>query len=158
MKLRLMPETNMKRLFKTKKNLVTRNAAGNADLNETPGIPNAQILLLKGPYIQYEQLTLSKNFQQYLETILFSSKVLRMVVQKTPYKKTYELQAGQQDFTVGFVGANRQFDWVEISLVYDKSDKHLTIYDSYNTECAAKFIKLLEFANRGDEHCPTNML
>ena len=95
MKLRLMPETNMKRLFETKKNLVTRNAAGNADLNGTPGIPNAQIVLLKGPYIQYEQLTLSKNFQQYLETILFSSKVLRMVVQKTPCQKTYELQTLQ---------------------------------------------------------------
>ena len=43
MKIRLTLETNMKRLFETKKNLVTRNAAGNADVNGTPGVPNAQI-------------------------------------------------------------------------------------------------------------------
>ena len=70
-----------------------------------------------------------------------------MGVQKTPYQKTYELQTGIQDFTVDFIGANRQFDWIEISLVYDKSDKHLTIYDSYNVEYAAKLVKSLEFAN-----------
>ena len=66
---------------------------------------------------------------------------------KTPYQKTYELQTGVQDFTVDFQGANRQFDWIEISLVYDKSDKHLTLYDSYNVECAAKMKKSLELAN-----------
>ena len=65
---------------------------------------------------------------------------------------------GQQDFVVDFIGANRQFDWVEISLVYDKSDKHLTIYNSYNTECAAKLVKSLEFANVSKEHSATNML
>ena len=53
-----------------------------------------------------------------------------MGVQKTPYQKTYELQVGSQDFTVDSQGANRQFDWIEISLAYEKSDKHLTTYDS----------------------------
>ena len=81
-----------------------------------------------------------------------------MGVQKTPYQKTYELQAGQQDFTVDFIGSNRQFDWVEILLVYDKSDKQLTIYDSYNAQCAAKFIKSLVFANVSEEHSTTNIL
>ena len=67
--------------------------------------------------IQYEQLTLDINFRQYLETVLFSAKVLRVGVQNTPYQKTYELQAASQDFTVDFQGANRQFDWIEVSLV-----------------------------------------
>ena len=71
--------------------------------------------------IQYEELTLDTNFRHYLEAILFSAKVLQMGVQKTPYYKTYELQASSQDFTVDFQGANRQFDWIEISLVYDKA-------------------------------------
>ena len=79
-------------------------------------------------------------------------------MQKIPYQKTYELQAGSEDFTVDFQGANRQFDWIEISLAYDKSDKHLTAYDSYNTECASKFIKSLEFANISDQHSSTNTL
>ena len=105
--------------------------------------------------IQYEQLTLDTNFRQYLETILFSAKVLRIVVQKTAYQKTNKLQAGSQDFMVDFQGANRQFDWIEISLVYDKRDKHLTAYDSYNAECVSQFLKPLEFAN---QHSSTNTL
>ena len=32
------------------------------------------------------------------------------------------------------MGSYRQFDWLEISIVPDKSDKHSTIYDSYNRE------------------------
>ena len=81
-----------------------------------------------------------------------------MGIQKTAYQKTYELQTGVQDFTVDFQGANRQFDWIEISLVYDKSDKHLTLYGSYNVECAAKMIKSLEFANISEQYSATNTL
>ena len=57
----------------------------------TIGMPNAQIILTKSLFIQYEQFLLVKNFRQYLETILFSSKVLRIGIQKTPYQKTYEM-------------------------------------------------------------------
>ena len=39
-----------------------------------------------------------------------------MGIQKTPYQKTYELQAGSQEFTVDFKGCDRQFDWFEMSL------------------------------------------
>ena len=38
------------------------------------------------------------------------------------------------NINVEFFGANIQFDWLETSLTYDKSDKHTTIYDSYNAE------------------------
>ena len=44
-----------------------------------------------------------------------------------------------------FLGANRQFDWMEISLVYDKSDKRTTIYNSYNVQMASKRIKSVRF-------------
>ena len=64
-----------------------------------------------------------------------------MGIQKTPYQQPYELQARSQKFTVDFKGCNRQYDWLEISLLCDKSDKHLTTYDSYNAECAARMIK-----------------
>ena len=167
MKIRLTLETDMKTLFQSDKNhmgnLKTGKLATSTDPNDfepdaIPPTPDVQIVLLKAPMIQYEQLTLDTNFRQYLETILFSAKVLRMGVQKTPYQKFYELQTGSQDFTVDFQGANRQFDWIEISLVYDKSDKHLTAHDSYNAECASKFIKSLEFANISDQHSSTNTL
>ena len=166
MKIRLTLETDMEKLFESDKNHTkVKNGKdpnytdpGDFELNPTPPTPDVQIVLLKAPMIQYEQLTLDTNFRQYLETILFSAKVLRMGVQKTPYQKTYELQVGSQDFTVDFQGANRQFDWIEISLVYDKSDKHLTAYDSYNAECASKFIKSLEFANISDQYSSTDTL
>ena len=48
---------------------------------------------------------------------------------------------------IEFLGANRQFDWIELYLVYDKSDKHTTIYDSYNVEMASKAIKLVRLTN-----------
>ena len=83
MKITLTLETDMKKLFQTKKSLVTTNN-GTTTVG-TPRVPDAQIVLLKAPYIQYEQLTLATNFRQYLETILFSSKVLRMRIQKTPH-------------------------------------------------------------------------
>ena len=167
MKIRLTLETDMKKLFESNKNLSgdpeTGKSATSTDPNDyepdkTPQTPDVQIILLKAPMIQYENLALDTNFRQYLETILVSAKVLRMGVQKTPYQKTYELQAGSQDFTVDFQGANRQFDWIEISLIYDKSGKHLTAYDRYNAECASKFIKSLEFANISDQHSSTNTL
>ena len=53
----------------------------------------------------------------------------------------YKLQAGSQEFTVDFEGCDRQFNWLEISLLYNKSDKHLTFYDIYNAECAARIKK-----------------
>ena len=66
------------------------------------GALDALIIFLKVPFIQYRQLLLSKWSRQCLETIMLSSKVLRMGIQKTPYQKTYELQAGPQEFTVDF--------------------------------------------------------
>ena len=71
------------------------------------GAPDAQIVFARVSYLQYEQILLRKNFRQYLETIMLSSKILRMGIQKTLYQKTFELQAGSQDFTVDFKGCDR---------------------------------------------------
>ena len=76
-----------------------------------------------------------------------SKKKLRMGAQKTPIQKTYEISKGQDSLKVEFLGSNRQFDWIEISIVPDKSDKHTTIYDSYNRELAAQTIKSLKLSN-----------
>ena len=51
---------------------------------------------------------------------------------------------------------NRQFDWLEVSLVYDKSDKHTTIYDSYNHELATKTIKSIKLSNFTEIYSLTN--
>ena len=93
-------------------------------------------MFAKAAFLQYEQFLLDKYFRQYLETIMVSKKILRMGVQKTPIQKTYEMSVGSDTINVDFLGSNRQLAgiYLEISLVFDKSDKHTTIYDSYNTE------------------------
>ena len=69
-------ETEMKKLFKSKKKVTTIAA------------PYAQIIFTRLPFIQYEQFLLDKNFRQYLETILVSKKILRMGMQKRLIQKT----------------------------------------------------------------------
>ena len=50
-----------------------------------------------------------------------------MGAQKTPIQKTYEIKQGSDSLNVEFLRANRQFDWIEITIVPDKSDKDTTI-------------------------------
>ena len=131
-------ETEMKKLFESRKVLATGTAIPVAD---------AKIIFTKAPFIQYEQILLDKNFKQYLETIMVSKKILRMGAQKTLIQKTYEINVGQDSLDIDFLSANRQFDWIELYLVYDKSDKHTTIYDSYKVEMASKKIKSVRLTN-----------
>ena len=70
-----------------------------------------------------------------------------METQETPYPKTYKLKGGSQEFTVDFKGCDRQFVWLEISLLYYKNDKHLTIYESYYVEYSVTMIKKIELSN-----------
>ena len=79
-----------------------------------------------------------------------------MGAQKAPIQKTYEIKKGSDSLSVEFLGANRQFDWIEISIVPNKSDKHTTIYDSYNREMAAQLIKSLRLINFSDLYSLTN--
>lgn len=81
-----------------------------------------------------------------------------MGIIKTLYQKTYEKQIGSQEFTVDFKESDRQFDWLEVSLVYDKSDKHLIIYDSYNGECVVQKIESVELANISKAYSVTNTI
>ena len=140
-------ETERKKLFESRKVL----AAGTA----IPA-PDAKIIFTKAPFIQYEQILLDKNFRQYLETIMVSKTILRMRTQKTLTQKIYEIIFGQDSLDIDFLRANRQFDWIELSLVYDKSDKHTTIYNSYNIEMASKKIQSVKLTNFTEIYRLTN--
>ena len=87
-------------------------------------VPDVKIIFTKAPFIQHEQILLDKNFRQYLETIMVSRKILSVGTKKTPLQKSYEINTDQDSINIEFLGENRQFDWLEISLVYDKSEKH----------------------------------
>ena len=72
---------------------------------------------------------------------MVSKKILRMEVQNTPIQKTYEINVCQDSIKIDFLGANRQFDWLEMFLVFDKSDK------SYNIELTVKYINSVKLSN-----------
>ena len=138
-RIKLFLKTDMTRLFQSRKVLAASTTSAPA--------PDAEILFTRAPFIQYEQILLDKNFRQHLGTIMVSKKIIRMGAQKTPLQKTYKIKQGSDSLNVEFLGANRQFDWLEISMVNDKSDKHSTIYNSYNRELAAQKIKTLQLSN-----------
>lgn len=56
---------------------------------------------------------------------------------------------------LNFQGANRQFDWLEILLVYDKSDQLQTSYDSYNLELVSRFVQMITLENAANTYSST---
>ena len=81
-----------------------------------------------------------------------------MGVLAAPYQQLFEVNKGIQSLTVTFKGTQKQFEWLEISLVYDKSYQHLTIYDSYDLELAAKMIQSIKFENTVSTYSLTGKL
>ena len=145
---KLFLETSMNKLFESRD--------VHASTVKTIPDADAEINFNRAPFIQYEQILLDKNFRQHLETIMVSKKIIRMGAQKTPIQKTYEIKKGSDSLNIEFLGANRQFDWIEISIVNDKSDKHTTTYDSYNRELATQNIKTLKLSNFTEIYSLTN--
>ena len=76
----------------------------------------------------------------------------------SPYQKSYELIAGAQSKTFTFTNAFKQFAFLEFSLVFDKSDQHVNIYDSYNAETAATSIKYIKLHNASNTYSEFNTI
>ena len=131
-----MLERNMNGLFESNKKVT-------AILDS----PDALINIYDRPYISYQEINLTQGVDIYFNGILRSETALRQGVLPSPYQQFFGINMGMQDLTCTFKGAERQFDWLEISIVYDKSYQHTTIYDSYDLELAAKLIKTLKFEN-----------
>ena len=147
-RIKLFLETDMNKLFELRKVLPsTTTTLPSAD---------AEIISTRAPFVQYEHILLDKNFRQHLETIMVSKKIIRMGAQETLIQRTYEIKQGSDSLNVEFLGANRQFDWIEISIVPDKSNEHTSIYDSYNREMAAQLIKTLQSSNFTEIYSLTN--
>ena len=68
------------------------------------------------------------------------------------------MNVGTKTININVQGANRQFAWLEISLVYDKSDQHQTIYDSYDTEVETTKIQSLTLENTSSTYSLTGWL
>ena len=104
--------------------------------------PDAQIIYHATHYILYQQIRLNDLYKQYLETALLSKKVFRTGLQKSLLKKSYELASGLQFYARIFEAAQRQFDWLEISLVLVT-----TIFDSYNAELVSTVLDKVKAEN-----------
>ena len=141
-------EGEMSRLFESKAQLATAATA----IPE----PDVKIILTAAPYLLYHQFNLEDTYRTYLEGALVSSRKLRGGLKLFPYQKSYELVAGGQSKTFNFTNAFKQFEFLEISLVWDKSDQHATIYDSYNAEIAATHIKSIKLQNASNTYSEFN--
>ena len=119
----------------------------NKKVTAIPDNPNALIQIYDKPYISDQEISLMHGADIYFTGILRSETALRQGVLESLYQQVFEVNTGTQDFTCTFKGAQRQFDWLEISIVYDRSYQHTTIYDSYDLELAAKLIKTIKFEN-----------
>ena len=130
----------------------------NKKVTAIPDSPDALIQIYDRPYISYQEISLTKGADLYFTEILRSKIALRKGVLPSQYQQLFEVNTGMQDFTCTFEGAQRQFDWLEISIIYDKSYQHSTVYDSYDLEIAAKLIKTIKIENTSTTYSLTRKL
>ena len=148
-KWRLTFETNMSRLFESKTNL----AAGAA----YPNTVDAKLILESAPYLLFHQFSLEDTYRAF-EGAMISNQLLRTGIKYSPYQKSYELVTASQSKTFTFTNAFKQFAFLEFSLVFDKSNEHLNIYDSYNAETAATSIKYIKLKNASNTYSEFNTI
>ena len=134
-KWRLTFERNMQKLFKKK-----TNQAADGLLNTV----DAKIIIDSTLYLLYYQFDSDDVYRTYFKSAMISENLFRTGIRKTPLQENYELVAGPQSKTITFNNKFKQFSFLEISLVFDRSDHHLSIYDSYNSEVAVTKIKAIK--------------
>ena len=140
-KIILTLERNLNKLFESNKKVAA-----------IPDNLDVFINVYDRPYISYQEINLTQQADLYITGILRSETALRQGVLAAPFQKKFE------DFNCTFKGAQRQFDWLEISIVYDDSNQHSTIYDSYDLEVATKLIKTIKFENTSSTYSLTGKL
>ena len=141
-------ERNLHKLFE---DLTKRAALPTTD-------PDASIEFIDRPYIEYQEIILTPTWETYLKDILKEQQGVRMGVLPNPYQQTFEVAVGAQSISVDFQGASRDINWLELSLIYDKSYSHETVYDSYGVELAAQQIESVKFVNASKAYSLTGKL
>ena len=142
-------ETDMQKLFESKMNQAADGLPDSVD---------AKIIIKLTPYLLYYQFQLEDTFRTNLESAMISEQVLRTGIKLTPYQKSYELVIGARSKTFTFTNVFKQFAFLEFSLLFDRSDQHLSIYDSYNAEAAATNIKSIKLQNASNTYSQHNTI
>ena len=99
----------------------------NKKVTTIPENPDTFINIYDRPFISYQEINLTKTAGFYFTGILRSGKALRQGVLPATYQQLSEIATGTQSFTCTFKGAQRQFGWLEILVVYDKSYQHTIV-------------------------------
>ena len=147
-------EQTLSKLFESKAKLANKANGTATDLPTT--LPDANVYWSSTPYIQYAQIKQNDTFNKYITKTLTSKRVLRTGMKPTPYQKSFEVNTGTQSHVVEFKGENKQFSFIEISLVYDKIEQHTSVYDSYNIELAATTIASVQLENVNNKYGEVN--
>ena len=108
------------------------------------------------PYLLHYQFDLDDVYRTYFKSAMVSENLLRTSMRKTPLQKSYKLVTGAQSKTITFNNAFTQFSFLEILLVFDRSNHHLSIYNSYNAEVAATHIKTIKLQNASNTYSEFN--
>ena len=140
-------EREMNKLFETSKKLAA-----------VPAMPGPLINIYNRPYISHQELKLTETSDVYQSGILRSETALRQSVLPSPYQQLFQINTVTQSFTCTFKGVQRQFDCLEISIVFDKSYQHATIYDSYDLQLAAELIQTIKLENTSTTYSITGKL
>ena len=74
------------------------------------------------------------------------------------YQQSFEMNVGAQSRKVNFYRFPFQFEFIEILIVYDRSEQYQTIYDSYDLELAARNVHLITLENVTNSYSVTGML
>ena len=140
-------ESNVNKLFES-----------NKKVDNIPPKPDAQIIYHDHPYIHYQQIVLDNNFLAYLNASLRAKTALRTGIYDAQYQQSFEMNDSSQSRKVNFYGFAAQFEFIEVSLVYDRSDQHQTIYNSNNLELATRNIQLSMLGNTTSTYSITGVL
>ena len=146
------PESFSTRFIFTLEDNHSKLFESNAKITTAIPRPNAEIYFHGMPYISYSQIKLDENFEVYFYSSLNSKKFLSTGIKMMPYQESFEINTGTQSVNTNFVDSNRQFSFLEIFLVYDKSDQHQTIFGSYNVEIAVTKIQSLKVENASNTY------
>ena len=140
------PESFNTRFFVILEQEMNRLFELNATVHNVPQ-PDAKIIIYEVPYISYPQIKLDKNLETYFNSNVRAKKALRTGIKMTTYQQCFEINIGTQRINVNFFSANKKFAFLEVSLVYNKSDQHKAIYVSYNVEISATKIQSHKIEN-----------
>ena len=122
----LAHNTNTKFLFTLESNL-NKLFKSNAKVDHIPANPDAKIFYHYTPYIYYQQILPDNDFPAFQNASLSSNAALIAGIFNAPYQPSFELNVRTQSKKINCYGAASQFEFLEIPLVYDKSDQHQTI-------------------------------